>query len=139
MSCWPSLAVRHRVREHWPGLAFQTYRITEAIPEAACRENVPHSCFVSARGGVSPCVMTNLGLGQEAEETDRFQGEDHPIEPLTFGNVRERPLKEIWRSPPARAFRRAIQQRIYTSHSSPASWASNGLLMRPSWRWETWV
>ena len=100
------------------GMTFHRYRITEPILQATCRENPLHSCFVSAEGDVSPCVMTNLGVGPEAGETHRFGGEDHPLEPLTFGNVRERSLKEIWRSPASLAFRRALRERVYTGNRS---------------------
>ncbi len=100
-----------KARSH--GISFHAYRITEPAREPACRENILRSCFVSAGGDVSPCVMTNVGLDPGAMGAHRFQGKDHPLTPLTFGNARERPLEEIWRSEPARAFRDGFRTRIY--------------------------
>jgi MoaA/NifB/PqqE/SkfB family radical SAM enzyme len=95
------------------GITFHAYRVTGPEPEVACPENVLRSCFVSVRGDVSPCVMTNLGLDGDDELTHRFQGDDHPLRTVTFGNVREQPLRDIWQSDPARTFREAIRKRIY--------------------------
>jgi len=95
------------------GIAFHAYRVTGPEPEVACPENVLRSCFVSVRGDVSPCVMTNLGLEGDGDVTHRFQGGDHPLRTVTFGNVWERPLRDIWQSDSARAFRGAIRKRIY--------------------------
>ena len=94
-------------------LSFHAYRVTGPEPELACPENVLRSCFVSARGEVSPCVMTNLGLEGYGEVTHRFRGEDHPLRSVIFGNIRERPLRDIWQSDSARAFRGGIRKRIY--------------------------
>jgi MoaA/NifB/PqqE/SkfB family radical SAM enzyme len=108
-------------------------------PEPACTENVLGSCFVSARGDVSPCVMANLGW--EAAEcapgttvvpepargcnrrpipgsasgsvhTHWFRGREVPLERLVLGNVGNRSLKEIWQSEPAREFREVYRQRL---------------------------
>jgi MoaA/NifB/PqqE/SkfB family radical SAM enzyme len=102
-----------RGRARGEGIALHAYRVTGPEPEAACPENVLRSCFVSVRGDVSPCVMTNLGLERDGEVTHRFQGEDHPLRTVTFGNVQERPLRDIWHSDSARTFRGAIRKRIY--------------------------
>jgi MoaA/NifB/PqqE/SkfB family radical SAM enzyme len=102
-----------RGRARGEGIALHAYRVTGPEPQAACPENVLRSCFVSVRGDVSPCVMTNLGLERAGEVTHRFQGEDHPLRTVTFGNVQERPLRDIWHSDSARTFRGAIRKRIY--------------------------
>ena len=102
-----------RGRARSEGIAFHAYRVTGPEPEPACPENVLRSCFVSVRGDVSPCVMTNLGLEGDGDVTHRFQGGDHPLRTVTFGNVQERPLRDIWQSDSARAFRGAIRKRIY--------------------------
>ncbi|MFO8174196.1 MAG: radical SAM protein [Longimicrobiales bacterium] len=87
------------------------FHTREANP--ACTENVLRSCFISARGQVSPCVMTNLGLRAGTRATHRFQGRDLPIRSLEFGNLREASLEEIWRGKEARAFRRTFRHRIW--------------------------
>ncbi len=71
-----------------------------------CGENVLRSCFVSALGDVSPCVMTNLGL--EVGAVHWFGGREETLETLTFGNVRDWSIAEIWRSEVAREFRAAF-------------------------------
>ncbi len=113
----PASLKRAREAAEAADILFHAYRITGPAREATCRENVLRSCFVSARGDVSPCVMTNLGLAGESAArttaTHRFRGQDHPLETLTFGNVRDRSLKEIWRSDAARTFRKAFERRIY--------------------------
>ena len=110
-----AVAILRRAREsaRAAGMTFHVHGITDSLPQEACRENTLRSCFVSARGEVSPCVMANLGVDPEGGFTHRYRGEDHAVGALIFGNVREMPLREIWQSPNARAFRRAIRERIY--------------------------
>jgi MoaA/NifB/PqqE/SkfB family radical SAM enzyme len=78
-------------------------------PAAVCGENVLRSCFVSAAGDVSPCVMTNVPCDVA---THRFRGREHPLDVVTFGNVREHSLPEIWHSEVAREFRAVFRNRI---------------------------
>ena len=80
---------------------------------SSCNENILRSCFVSAAGEVSPCVMSNLGLQEGASATHRFQGRDVPVEKVTWGNVRDRALRDIWLSPSPRRFRKTHRERIW--------------------------
>jgi len=95
------------------GITFHVYGLEGQKTQAACRENVLRSCFVSAQGKVSPCVMCNLGLKEGARVTHRFLDDTVPVHTLTFGNVRDRPLEEIWQSEPARMFRKIFRERIW--------------------------
>jgi MoaA/NifB/PqqE/SkfB family radical SAM enzyme len=74
---WPQVeAVLDETRERAEerGIGFHAYGPGGGErPEPACTENVLASCFVSVRGDVSPCVMTNLGLGT-GEEPGAGQG-----------------------------------------------------------------
>ncbi len=101
------------------GIAFHAYRVQQVETEPVCRENVLNSCFVSAEGEVSPCVMANVGLRRNATATHRFRGEEHPLPTCSFGNVKERPLPQIWRSRAAREFRRAFRDRIQGRGTGP--------------------
>jgi radical SAM protein with 4Fe4S-binding SPASM domain len=83
------------------GIRFHAYGVGDAAGEPSCKENVLRSCFVSAEGEVSPCVMTSPGL---------MAG---PVETLSFGNVRDASLDEIWRSGAARRFREIFRRRIW--------------------------
>lgn len=78
---------------------------------ATCPENALNACFVSYRGDVSPCVFTSFPLAPGARATHFFEGRTHQLQPLIFGNVRERPLPEIWNSRPAREFRQSFRRR----------------------------
>jgi len=115
---WPRVqAVLEEARERAGarGIGFHAYSPgAEEAPQPACTENVLGSCFVSARGDVSPCVMTNLGLetGGGAEAAHCFRGRVIPLLPLVFGNVGDRSLREIWHSQAAREFRQAFGTRI---------------------------
>jgi MoaA/NifB/PqqE/SkfB family radical SAM enzyme len=81
-------------------------------PAPICEENVLASCFVSVLGDVSPCVMTNVPFTDGMNATHHFRGREYPLQRLTFGNVRDRSLPEIWRSEPARVFRAVFQDRL---------------------------
>ncbi len=56
--------------------------------------------------------------GADAPATHRFRGREVPLETLTFGNVRDRPLPEIWRSDAARSFRHVFRDRVYRGRDS---------------------
>lgn len=116
-----------RERAEARGIGFHTYGPEGGErPEPACTENVLASCFVSVRGDVSPCVMTNLGLGtgeepggvrapefgDEATPTHWFRGSRAPLPSLVFGNVEQASLKEIWHSSAARRFREVVRERL---------------------------
>ena len=101
------------VRAKALGILFRAYQAQSREAASTCRENVLRSCFVSARGDVSPCVMCNVGLREGAEVSHRFQGRSLPVETLLFGNVRERSLEEIWWDEPARRFRETFRGRVW--------------------------
>jgi MoaA/NifB/PqqE/SkfB family radical SAM enzyme len=62
----------------------------------SCRENIGRSLYVSADGGVSPCVYLNV----PADIRDPRQ--------RVFGNVREQEPLEIWESADFRRFRERL-------------------------------
>lgn len=86
-----------------------------------CDENVKHALVVGADGNVSPCVMTNIPV--KGETTYYFDQTPYPLPHLSFGNILDQPLNEIWRRPDYRNFRRefatqdlpAICRRCYKS------------------------
>jgi len=113
---WPELGSRLEEaceRAEQTGIIFQGYGFDSYQAEPTCTENVLKSCFVSADGWVSPCVMANLGLKKGTEAHFRCRGGEYPIESLHFGNVHERSVEEIWRSEPARGFRNTFRERIW--------------------------
>ncbi len=112
---WPQVIEaleRARAKAASRDILLHYYGPSIAEPQAVCTENVLKACVVSYRGDVSPCVMTNLSVSAEAPVSHYFRGDRFEFEPLRFGNVRERPLAQIWASEPAHAFRRAFAQRL---------------------------
>lgn len=91
------------------GIAFRPYPL-EAKEMAVCDLNPLKILYVSADGSVSPCVYTSL-TGQ-SDIPRFFSGEAVHIPPVSFGNVNERSLMEIWESPAYGAFRRQFAQRV---------------------------
>jgi MoaA/NifB/PqqE/SkfB family radical SAM enzyme len=64
--------------------------------QGGCSENIGHSLFVAADGGVSPCVFTNAPGG--VDDSRR----------RIFGNVLEVGLLRLWQHPSYVEFRRAV-------------------------------
>lgn len=112
-SRWGSGAAETGSGARGPGISFHAHGFDAVEAQPVCPENVLRSCFVSAKGRVSPCVMTNLGLKAGADATHRFQGRERPIPTLEFGNLREASLEEIWRREHTRTFRRIFRHRIW--------------------------
>lgn len=94
------------------GIRLHYYHPDAREPHAQCTEHVLTSCFVSWRGDVSPCVLTNHSIRPGAAPVYFFRGQAYPVESLVFGNVNETPFHAIWNSAEARAFRAAFERRL---------------------------
>jgi len=70
-----------------------------------CTENVQRALFVSADGMVSPCVFANLPVSQEIHVC---RDGERRYRRLTFGNVSDAPIGDIWRGRAYRGFRKAF-------------------------------
>ena len=70
-----------------------------------CPEEVQRALVVSADGGVSPCVFTNLPVSGASY---LGRGGEVPYRRLFFGNINEQPLRAIWRQPAYANFRRSF-------------------------------
>jgi len=77
------------------GIAFRPYRL-QFREMAVCDLNPLRILYVSADGSVSPCVYTSTA--------------ERPA--VSFGNVNERPLAEIWESAAYREFRARFARRV---------------------------
>jgi MoaA/NifB/PqqE/SkfB family radical SAM enzyme len=69
-----------------------------------CPENVLRAAVVSMDGNVSPCVYTNVPT---LAGNYHIRGEAYKIQSMFFGNVNDFSLREIWRQPDYRRFRRS--------------------------------
>ena len=85
-------------------------------PCAICTENVLNACFVSCRGDVSPCVMSNISLRPGATAEYWFQNRTYPVENYLFGNIAEQSLPDIWKGAKAHQFRAAFEERLTLQH-----------------------
>lgn len=74
-----------------------------------CDKNPLNSLFISAGGDVSPCVFLCPPIGQEM--TWYQKNENIRQEPLSFGNVQNRSLAEIWENQQYRQFRDTFRKR----------------------------
>ncbi len=65
-----------------------------------CSENVRHACIINVEGEVGPCVYTNsILLGTRGYKTYHFyQGQPVPIKAISYGNIRNQSLTQIWNS-----------------------------------------
>ena len=91
------------------GIAFRPYPL--AFREmAVCDLNPLKILFISADGEVSPCVYTSL-TGQ-ASIPRVFDGRAVEVPVVSFGNLNERPLAEIWESAAYREFRALFAGRV---------------------------
>lgn len=91
------------------GIAFRPYRL-QFREMAVCDLNPLKILYVSADGSVSPCVYTSLaGLPSMPRV---FEGRRLETPAVSFGNVNEQPLAEIWESAVYREFRGRFAKRL---------------------------
>ena len=94
------------------GVELQFYGPEVGERLATCRENVLHSCFVTYRGDVTPCVMTGFSMSPDKPARHYYQGKEYDIENLAFGNINNQSLAEIWESRSAHEFHGVYQERV---------------------------
>jgi MoaA/NifB/PqqE/SkfB family radical SAM enzyme len=107
-------ATLERTKEQAAAEGIELYYHTPELenPCPLCTENVLRTCFVSYRGDVSPCVMTNFSVKDGAAINYYFKGQDYSQENYIFGNINEGSLRQIWNSPKARKFRAEFEKRL---------------------------
>jgi len=91
------------------GIAFRPHRL-QFTEMAVCDLNPLRILFVSADGEVSPCVYTSP-LGR-SEIPRVFDGQPVEVPVVSFGNVNDRPLMEIWEGAAYREFRQRFSRRV---------------------------
>ncbi len=69
-----------------------------------CEENITRALVVNAEGDVSPCVMANIPVAGGC--TYYFGQEKCEFPKLSFGNIFEQTLGQIWRNSEFRKFRK---------------------------------
>jgi MoaA/NifB/PqqE/SkfB family radical SAM enzyme len=89
------------------GMRFHYHLAYPERKRELCTENVTRALCVSSDGVVSPCVFTNLRM---EEAFYRVGGEKKSYQRLSFGNVNEKPLADIWRCKEYKAFRASFRK-----------------------------
>lgn len=89
------------------GLEFSHHLPPPGQRPRRCPENVGRALCVAADGGVSPCVYLNLAV----KEAHFCTSEGETVyQRLTFGNLEDQPLGQIWSATPYRRWRRRFSR-----------------------------
>ncbi len=75
------------------GLQINYYLGCPGHHQPVCTENVRRAFFVSSDGTVSPCVFTNIPV---TDASYYVRGVEYPYRNMTFGNLNEQSIGEIW-------------------------------------------
>lgn len=89
------------------GLEIQYHLRPPGRKGRVCRENVSRALVVGAGGRVAPCAYANLPV---EEVTYLAQGRECHYRSLSFGNIEETPLAEIWQQSDYARFRGSFQE-----------------------------
>nr|WP_321468644.1 SPASM domain-containing protein [uncultured Desulfobulbus sp.] len=79
--------------------------LTRPVAPGVCSENIDRAAVIGVDGTVHPCVYA--GLPVSGDITHWPGGERQNYRPLAFGNIRQTPFSQIWRSQAYSAFRRS--------------------------------
>jgi MoaA/NifB/PqqE/SkfB family radical SAM enzyme len=74
-----------------------------------CSEDPLNNVYISEDGNVSPCVYLNPPL---REISRIFCNKTHTIPRISFGNINEQTLFDVWNTPGYISFRRQYEQRL---------------------------
>lgn len=81
-----------------------------------CSEDPLNNTYVSERGEVSPCVYLNPPLSRIPRI---FCGKKTAIPALSYGNIKEKSLLDIWENEDYASFRMGYENRLKRRESSP--------------------
>ena len=80
-----------------------------AIDVPVCEENPLRNLYISAEGGVSPCVYLNPPLSSPFKRI--FCGKEYWVERVSSGNIFKEPFPSIWNGEHYEKFRNCFQER----------------------------
>jgi MoaA/NifB/PqqE/SkfB family radical SAM enzyme len=86
---------------------------------AVCSEDPLHNLYISVKGNVSPCVYLNPPI--PTPFTRIFQGENHTLEKVKYGNLFNESFETVWEKKDFVEFRESFVQRQKKSQDSYAS------------------
>lgn len=90
---------------------FFFYRPFLDKPLPVCTENPLRSCYISHNGSLSCCVFTNLPILDEVGPDDIERNESSGPTLITYGNISDQTISEIWNSNLYKDFRHSFEQR----------------------------
>ncbi|MCK5195810.1 MAG: radical SAM protein [Desulfobulbaceae bacterium] len=90
---------------------FFFYRPFPDRPLPVCTENPLRSCYISHNGFLSSCVFTNLPILEGVGPSDIERKESTGPEPITYGNITQQTISEIWNSKLYKDFRHTFELR----------------------------
>ena len=79
----------------YPDLKLKTF-------SSGCSENVYQACVINVAGEVCPCVYTNPSFLENSGRNDQnlprhfYQGFSSPLKAISFGNIQNESLTQIW-------------------------------------------
>jgi MoaA/NifB/PqqE/SkfB family radical SAM enzyme len=106
------------------GIKFRAYPLTMDQHVLECDAQPTETAFVNHLGQVAPCVY--LGLPVRGSAPRLFQGQDHPITPVNFGNVCLDLIAAL-ASPERAKFAGAFRARKAFAYSALALSAASGM------------
>ncbi len=90
------------------GLKFRAYPLATGDAVLECDAHPTETAFINSLGQVTPCVYLGMPVVKSAPRY--FEGELHPLTPLSFGDVRDG-LLDTWDGRPRKAFCAAFGRR----------------------------
>lgn len=105
------------------GIAFRAYPLAATDAVLECDAQPTDTAFINCRGEVTPCVYGGMPVVGSAPRY--FEGEAHPLTPVSFGRVQDG-FMAAWEGRPRRAFNAAFQRRRTASYSALLVSATGG-------------
>jgi MoaA/NifB/PqqE/SkfB family radical SAM enzyme len=83
-------------------------------PNQYCPENIEKALFIGSDGSVSPCVMANIPVAEDA--VHYFRGTKTRLGKIIFGNIADQKIVDIWRQKEYKKFRKSFS-RVHRSYN----------------------
>ncbi|MGQ9491390.1 MAG: radical SAM/SPASM domain-containing protein [Anaerolineae bacterium] len=105
------------------GIKFRAHGLTASDAVLVCDAQPEETAFINCRGEVTPCVY--LGMPVVAPAPRYFEGELHPLTPVSFGRV-EDGFMAAWEGRPRRDFKAKFAARRSAGYSALLVSATGG-------------
>jgi MoaA/NifB/PqqE/SkfB family radical SAM enzyme len=82
--------------------------VSPIMKSSFCGENAGRALVIGSDGCVSPCVMTCIPV--KGTNFHYFNGKQQKLEKISFGNLADQPINEIWNKKEYRSFVKKYQE-----------------------------